>query len=263
MGFITKAVARVAANVIEDAADNLVTTAILGAAAGAVKGVEAVGKAAGSTIKSAVEAKTQIDGIVGTTRDTIDKAVSATIGDRDTRHYRREQQYLSSIAHCPGVIIQKVEENDILFRIYDTEENLLYIVIGRLSKKDVWLTVTDESGKLVGAVYKTEASARAPVFHESSPTDYVVEIMGEQVARIKSQLTKSREKSYTFEPDLWQYQETGRGREITICNEDGTLAHLSKRKGYDVPTYILHFEQRDSELVCLLMMLAFISREYE
>lgn len=272
MGIIADIVTDVATEVIKDTRDKIVVGAVVGAAtavtgavaagvAGVAKGVEVVGNAATATKNAVVDAKTSVEGFIDNAGAVVDKALEATVGDKDTRHYRKELRYLSKIAHCPSVIIQKVDDGEDIFRIYDTAEVLLYRVTGDLSKGKYWLSVLDSDDGLVGDIYKSQQTKRAPIFHESRPVNYVVEIMGEQASIMKTKLTKGKAKEYDIEPQGWVVQD--QKNDISLVSAEGIVIHGSRRKGYNVPTYILDFQQEGNELVSLLLMITLIAREFE
>ena len=272
MGIIADIVTDVATEVIKDTRDKLVVGAVVGTAtavtgavaagvAGVAKGVEAVGKAAAATKNAVGDAKEFIDSATEGTRAVVDKALEATVGDKDTRHYRKELRYLSKISKSLSIIVQKVDDGEDIFRLFDANEALLYNVRGNLSKDNYWLSVLDDGDSLVGEIYMSRQTKRAPIFHESRPINYVVEIAGEQVAVMKTKLSKGRSKEYDFEPYGWTVQD--QKKDISISNEQGVIIHASKRKGYDAPTYILDFQQEGDELVSLMLMLTLISREFE
>lgn len=272
MGIIADIVTDVATEVIKDTRDKLVVGAVVGAAtavtgavaagvAGVAKGVEVVGKAAEATKNAVGDAKDFIDSAAEGTRAVVDKALEATVGDKDTRHYRKELRYLSKISQALGIIIQKVDDGEDIFRLFDTSEALLYKVRGNLSKDNYWLSVLDDDDSLVGDIYTSRQAKRAPIFHESRPINYVVEIMGEQAAVMKTKLTKGKAKEYDIEPMGWVVQD--QKKDLSLSNEQGVIVHASRRKGYDAPTYILDFQQEGNELVGLMLMLVLIAREYE
>lgn len=272
MGIIADIVTDVATEVIKDTRDKLVVGAVVGAAtavtgavaagvAGVAKGVEVVGNAAAATKNAVADAKTSVEGFIDNAGAVVDKALEATVGDKDTRHYRKEMRYISKIAHCPTVIIQKVDDGEDLFRIFDTGEVLLYRVVGGLSKDKYWLSILDSDGGPVGDIYKSQQAKRAPIFHESRPVNYVVEIMGEQSSLMKTKLSKGKAKEYDIEPQGWIVQD--QKNDISIADEQSIILHASKRKGYDVPTFILDFQREGNELVSMFLMLILISREFE
>lgn len=272
MGILTDIVTNVATEVIKDTRDKIVVGAVVSAAtavtgavaagvAGVAKGIEVVGNAASATKNAVVDAKTSVEKIIDNAGTVVDKALDATVGDKDTRHYRKELQYLSKIAHCPSVIIQKVDDGNTIFRIYDTAEELIYSVAGDLSDDKYWLSVLDRDDDLVGDIYKSLEAKRAPVFHESRPVNYVVKIMDEHVSLIKTKLSKGKAKEYDIEPQGWLVED--QKNDISLISEEGVVVHGSRRKGYDVPTYILDFQLEGYELISLMLMLTLISREFE
>ena len=272
MGIISDIVTDVATEVIKDTRDKLVVGAVVGAAtavtgavaagvAGVAKGVEVVGKGVEATKNAVGDAKDFIDSAAEGTRAVVDKALEATVGDKDTRHYRKELRYLSKISKSLGIIIQKVDDGEDIFRLFDTNETPLYKVRGNLTKENYWLSVLDDDDSLVGDIYQSRQAKRAPIFHESRPINYVVEIMGEQVAVMKTKLTKGKAKEYDIEPMGWLVQD--QKKDISLSNDQGIIVHTSKRKGYDAPTYILDFQQEGNELIGLMLMLVLISREFE
>lgn len=134
-----------------------------------------------------------------------------------------------------------MDDGEDIFRIYDTAESLLYRVTGDLTKGKYWLSVLDSDGGLIGDIYKSQQTKRAPIFHESRPVNYVVEIMGEQASIMKTKLTKGKAKEYGIEPQGWTVQD--QKNDISLISEAGIVIHGSRRKGYDAPTYILDFQQ--------------------
>ena len=173
MGLIDKIASAVVTDLIEDAA--------IGALGVTVKAIESVEKGA--------------DAVSG----AVNKVVDKTLGDKATRHYRREQRYLSKNADSTHLIIQKTSVKKDLFSIYDIDEEIVYNVHGRLSTGKVNLQLFDAEETLIGTIKKTAISLRMPVFHESSPADYQIEIDGERIATLKTKLSLNQE-NYEVEP---------------------------------------------------------------
>ena len=89
MGAFKEIISRAAANIVEDVAIN----AVVGTADAVSKGVQKGVKIADSVSSG------------------VSKVVDATLGDRDTRHYRREQKYLSKSPDSTYLIIQKTKKD--------------------------------------------------------------------------------------------------------------------------------------------------------
>lgn len=238
MGVFKEIVSRAAANIVEDVAIN----AVVGTADAVSKGVQKGVKIADSVSSG------------------VSKVVDATLGDRDTRHYRREQKYLSKSPDSTYLIIQKTNMKKDIFSIYDADENIRYYVQGRLSSKNIRLSLLNSDKNPVANVSKTMLSLRMPVFHESKPADYVLEIQGEQVATLKTKLSATME-NYEIEPYGWTVKGNILKWDFTVNDEDDEIVHISKRKGYDTPTYIIDFPHEKYELIGLLIVLTLICRE--
>ncbi len=223
MGIIDK----VATAIVKDAAAN----AAIGALDAADKGVKAIG-------------------------EKIDK----TFGDKATRHYRKEQKYLSKNPDSTYLIIQKTNVRKDIFSIYDRDENEKYYVHGKLSSANVNLQLYDQRNQRIGTVKKNLISLRAPVFHESKPADYEIEIYGEKVATLKTKLSTNRE-NYEIIPYGWIVKGSILKWDFTVNDGDQEIVHISKRKGYDSPTYILDFPHEKDEIIGLLLVLTLICRE--
>ena len=112
----------------------------------------------------------------------------------------------------------------------------------------------------VGTVKKTILALRAPVFHESKPANYSIDIDGQYVATLKTKLSTSKE-NYEIEPFGWMIKGSVFKWDFTVFDGENEIVHISKRKGYDSPTYIIDFQHEENEIVGLLVVLTLICRE--
>ena len=264
MGLIANVITKVATNVVEDAADNLVVsalvgagTAVVGAAEGIIKGAEVVGAAVGTAVNNA---RDNVGIIIDGAKDTTEKVLTATVGDKDTRHYKKERRYLSKNSDSTCLIIQKTDVGQELFSIYDPDERVRYYVQGKLSSKNMQFSLLDADRIPVGTVKKTILALRAPVFHESKPANYSIDIDGQYVATLKTKLSTSKE-NYEIEPFGWMIKGSVFKWDFTVFDGENEIVHISKRKGYDSPTYIIDFQHEENEIVGLLVVLTLICRE--
>ena len=236
MGFIEKVAAAVVKGVVEDAAISALDATVK-VADNAGKGIKAAG-------------------------DSIGSVIDKTLGDKETRHYRKEQKYLSKNSDRTCLIIQKESVKKDIFNVYDINENVKYYVQGRNSsgKGKVNLQLLDANGFLIGTIKKKFMSLRTPVFHENNPADYVIEIGGQQIANLKTKISTNRE-NYEVEPYGWIVKGSILKWDFTVIDGENEIVHISKRRGYDIPTYILDFLDERLELIGLMVVLAIICRE--
>ena len=229
MGFIKDIATEVVKGIVEDAAIN--------AFDGAKNGIKKVGNA-------------------------VSGAIDKTFGDKNVRHFKKEHKYLYQNMDSTYLIIQKKNIRKDIFSIYDRNENVKYYVQGKLSssKGKVNLLLLNELKMPIGTVKKTFMSFRTPVFHESKPADYVIEIGGRLVATLKTKLSINQE-DYEIEPYGWIVKGSILKWDFTVKDGDYGIVHISKRKGYDSPTYILDFPNKQHEIIGLLIVLTLICRE--
>lgn len=229
MGFIKEIATEVVKGIVEDAA--------VSAFDGAKKGIKKAG-------------------------DAVTGAFDKTFGDKNTRHYKKEEKYLSQKLDSTCLFIQKKSIRKDNFCIYDRDQNVKYYVQGKKSsdKGKVNLLLLNEYSMPVGTVKKTFISYRKPLFHESNPADYAIEIGGRLVATLKTKLSATQE-NYEIEPYGWIVKGSILKWDFTVKDREYEIVHISKRKGYDDPTYILDFPYKQHELIGLLIVLAIICRE--
>ena len=236
MGFIEKVAAELVKSVAKDAA--------IGALDATVKAVDNAGKG----IKNA--------------SNTVGGVIDKTFGDKETRHYRKEQKYLSKNPDRTYLIIQKENVKKDNFCVYDTGENVKYYVQGKksLNNGKINLQLLNANRYLIGTIKKTFMSFRTPVFHENNPADYLIEIGGQQVANLKTRISSNQE-NYEIEPFGWIVRGSILKWDFTIMDGETEVVHISKRRGYDNPTYILDFSNKQFEIIGLMIVLAIICRE--
>ena len=112
----------------------------------------------------------------------------------------------------------------------------------------------------VGTVKKTILALRTPVFHESKPANYSIDIDGQYVATLKTKLSANKE-NYEIEPFGWMIKGSVFKWDFTVLDGEKEIDHISKRKGYDSPTYIIDFQHEENEIIGLLVVLTLICRE--
>lgn len=227
----------------------------------------AVGKIAEHVVKgvvkdAAVGAVTAAAATIASVDSAIEKTLELTVGDKATRHYRREQRYLSKKKESICLIIQKTNVKNELFSIYDADENVRYYANGKLTSKvqNVNLILMDANRRQIASVKKKAIALRNPLFHEQKPADYYIEVMGNQIATLKTKLSLNRE-DYEIEPFGWTIKGSVLRWDFKVMDGEDEVVHIRKRKGYDNPTFILDFPNEQYELIGLMIVLTLICRE--
>ena len=196
----------------------------------------------------------------GNATQAVGSVVEKTIGDTATRHYKKEQKYMDAMPDKTILIIQKNESKQKKFSVYNRDEELMYYVQGKNDGDKVNLHLYNVSKKECGTVKKSMLAVRNPLFHENKPADYVIEINGYKTATLKTKRVSDREK-YEIQPQGWTIKSKIFQWDFSIISVEDELIHVSRRKGYDNPTYIIDFEDPKYEIIGLLITLTLISRE--
>lgn len=196
----------------------------------------------------------------GNATETLGNIVEKTIGDAATRHYKKEQKYMDSMPGKLHLIIQRGESRRKKFSVYNRNEELMYYVQGKDDGDKVNLHLYNSSNKECGSVKKAMLAVRNPLFHENKPADYLIEERGYKTTTLKTKRVSDREK-YEIQPQGWTIKTKVFQWDFSIMCGEKELIHVSRRKDYDRPTYIIDFEDPKYEILGLLITLTLISRE--
>ena len=194
--------------------------------------------------------------------------IDKVFGDKAERLYKREQKYFSENPAKNHLFIQKTKKMENTFNIYDVDGNLKYYVREGMSfetvknYQSVNIKLYDTGNHKIGSVKKNILSLRVPIFHEDDPADYSIDIYGKRVAKLKTKIEKDGWDNYEVVPFSWIVKRNHLKWDFNINNDNWTIAHICKRKGYDLPTFILDIQNDGDELICLLIVLTLICIEY-
>ncbi len=198
----------------------------------------------------------------GKTVDGVSRIVDATLGDKETRHNRKEQRYLDKAAENI-LFIKETGVKKEIFDIYNAEGNVKYYVKGKLPKnaKNVRLTLLDAEKQPIASVAKSILALRTPLFHESDPANYRIEISGEEAGTLKTKWSAATE-AYEVDPYGWIVKGNFLKWDFSVSDGECQIAHISRRSGYEAPTYIIDFSDEEHELIGLMIVLTLICREH-
>ena len=176
------------------------------------------------------------------------------------KHYQKEQAYISKKGNSVCLIIQRQKKDR--FTVFNADQLILYYVQGYVSPKNSRhvLQLQDSDRNIIGFVRKDKMSQRSAVFHETNPADYQIEANGQQLASVKTVLTTGDD-LYAVEPYGWTITGKRFDGDYNVNNGTDIVAHVSKRKGYDVSTYILDFPNAAQEIIALMIALTIVCIE--
>ncbi len=197
---------------------------------------------------------------MGLSDGAIGNAITKHKDTKAAKHYQKEQAYISGKGDSICLIIQRQRKDS--FTIYDAEQKVRYFAQGYVSPKNSRpvLQLQDPARNIIGLIQKVRVSQRSAVFHETNPADYLIEANGQQLASVKTVLTTGNE-LYAIEPYGWTITGKRFGGDYNVNNGNDVVAHISKRKGYDVSTYILDFPNDSQEIIALMIALTIVCIE--
>ena len=197
---------------------------------------------------------------MGLLNGAIGNAITKYKDTKAAKHFQKEQAYISKKGDSVCLIIQRQKRDS--FAVFDSDQRIMYFVQGYVSPKNSRpvMQLMDPNRNIIGMVTRAKISQRTAVFHETNPADYLIEADGQQLANLKTTLTTGEE-LYVIEPYGWKVTGKRFSSDYNITNDGNVVAHVSKRKGYDVSTYILDFPNKVQEIISLLVALTIVCIE--
>lgn len=248
MSFKDKVVDKMAEEVGKKAAEVVVKATAVGVAGAATVVVGVAGVVAGTTAAVA-------GGVV--------KGTQALIGDKETRHFKKEQKYLNQKAkeEQTCLIIQHINNPTGQLCVCDVDGNILFQSNGILSTDDTngSIGIFRPDGYCIAQIIKI-VSGRNTLFQKKNPDDYSFMVNGNSIGIMKNRVSSADER-YVIEPHGWCVKNGKEKGDYSVCDGDKEIIYLSKRKGYDWPTYIVNFPKDKYNLIATMIMMVAISRD--
>ncbi len=214
-------------------------------------------------------------GILGTIlKNTVGKAVQRTVGyaaadvgikacDAASKSLtetseKKIDSFFEGAAdgHARLIIGQKPYTFKESFKIFDERENVKYIVKGKLVSATHDLTVYDASGKVVlGRVREKLVSLRSPFSLESHPQDFVIEMGGKKLGKMKSRFAFGKRK-FEFTFNDWVLEGNILGIKYKVLDGKEKVMEVSQKVWSIGDTYFVDITNPDNELLCILILLA-------
>ena len=248
MSFRDKVVDKMAEELGKKAAEVVVKATAVGVAGAATAVVGATAAVAGATAAVA-------GGVV--------KGTQAIIGDKETRHFKKELKYLNQKTkeEQTYLIIQHINNPTGQFCVCDVDGNTLFQSSGILGKDNMnsSIGIFRSDGYCIAQIIRL-ISGRNALFKKNNPDDYSFVVSGNTTAVMKNRVS-SKDERYVIEPHGWIVK-TGKSKgDYSVYDGDKEIIYLSKRKGYDWPTYIVNFPKDKYNLIAIMIMMVAISRD--
>ena len=207
-------------------------------------------------------------GILGTVvKKTVGKAVAKTVGyvgaevkkRIEERNLSENSEFLSVVqdGHSHLIVGQKPYTFKEFFSIFDEKEKVKYIVKGKLISATHDLTVYDATGEnVLGRVKEKLISVRSPLSFERCPKDFIIEMGGRKLGKMKSRFAFGKSK-FEFTFNKWVLEGNILGLKYKLLNEKKEkIMDVSSKVLAIGDTYYLDIVNPENELLCVLILLA-------
>ena len=157
--------------------------------------------------------------------------------------------------HIRLVVSQNLYKIRESFQIYDSEENVKYIVKGKLISATHNLTIYDSTGKnKLGEVKEKLISLRSPLSLESHPQDFVLYINGKKLGKIRSRFSFAKPK-FKCDFNNWIIDGNFIGSKYKVTNEKKIVMEVDKKIALREDLYFVYIINSEDELLCLMIAL--------
>lgn len=141
------------------------------------------------------------------------------------------------------------------FDVYDENREIKYTVKGELASIKHHLHIYDAKGKELGTVKEKLISLRSPISLESNPVDFIIEIGGKSIGKVKSRWSLGKQK-YEVDFNDWIIEGNVFGWKYKILSGNEEIAHISQKLLYFGDTYVVNFTDPQNELIVLMLVIA-------
>ncbi len=142
------------------------------------------------------------------------------------------------------------------FYVFDEMQEAKYMVKGRLISSTHNLSLYDTGGKiLLGRVREKHITFRSPFSLEHNPKDFVIEIGGKKLGKMKSRYAFGKSK-FEFTFNKWVVQGNISGLKYKIVSGQQTIMEINEQLGTIGDTYHVDITNPNDEILCILVLLA-------
>ena len=142
------------------------------------------------------------------------------------------------------------------FYVFDEIQKEKYMVKGKLISSTHNLSLYDAGGKiLLGRVKEKLISFRSPFSFERAPKDFIIEIGGRKLGKMKSRYAFGKVK-FEFTFNKWMVQGNISGLKYKIVSGQDTIMEINGRLGTIGDTYYVDITNPKYEILCILVLLA-------
>ncbi|MCL2109455.1 MAG: LURP-one-related family protein [Oscillospiraceae bacterium] len=198
-------------------------------------------------------------GLLGKAAQEVAKvvAVDTAINVLD-KHTEKNTDALLNKSSSDKILMINTNEHVFLwkdkFDVYDGSRNVKYKVKGELISIKNRLHIYDSNGIKLGTIKEKLISLRSPILSEANPVDYIIEIGGEKLGKVKSTWSFGKLK-YKVDFNGWHIEGSVFGGEYKILNDVEEIAVVSSKLFAMDCTYAVTFSDPNNELIVLMLVI--------
>lgn len=141
------------------------------------------------------------------------------------------------------------------FYIYDDYQNIKYSVKAELVSIKPSLNIFDKKGEKIASVKEKLITFRSPISLESKPVDYILEIDGNKIGKLKSRWAFAK-RNYLVDFNGWRIEGNILGWKYKIFNGNEQVANISQVIFNLNEAYVINYTDSKDELLILMLVLA-------
>ena len=214
----------------------------------------------GSMLNSAAREAGKVIALQGvlSAAEAVDNATSSLNEIAVKRRIKRDEKYIASRPDNTFLYLQFIKAGPSTdMRVYDQEGDEPYLITGSAGKR-LFSFEVKRNNKRLGVVRRELLSMRVPLVHERNPVNLTIRPESGGEFNVRTKLVPNGRR-FDVEPCGWRIQSpTKLVSDFTAKRGEETIFRVSKRSGYEVPTYILDFENKGYADLALLVSLGII-----
>ncbi len=188
----------------------------------------------------------------------VDVGVSAfdKVSERSKKKSEKKiKKFLSDDpTHVHLVVINPRDTFRKQYSVYDKDLNVKYNIKGKLVSLSHHLTITDANGEKLATIKEKLISLRSPLSKDSDPRDFIIEIGGEKIGKIKS-VGDSLSRKFEICFNDWAIQGSVTGLRYEVRAGDEIILKVTEKPGLELFSgqkyYFLDITNPENELIGL------------
>lgn len=190
--------------------------------------------------------------------DAAKKGIDKASESVDKKSQQKLQKFLDANPDHSHLFVSQIRHKlKETYYIYDEKQQVKYTVKGELLSMKHHLHIYDAQGKKeLATVKETLIAVRSPFSIDSHPKDFVIEVAGKKLGKVKTKGSFGKQKfDVTFND--WSVEGDIFGKNYKVINKSGNIVMtVSKKLSYVNDMHFVDITNPQDEFYCMLIVLA-------